>query len=162
MTIDPIALMKTGSIAKSTYKSATTSDDSAKAATKAATGTTATSSGATGTSSSGSAKNASSSKVSASDFILSESLAALVEYGAKGLSGSALAAYNSQALATQNSQSVVSSLPKGDSLTSNLVGTSSNYALYRKMQAYAATNPSNTTAETSAKTDVTATSKASQ
>lgn len=133
MSIDPIALSKTGSIEQSTYTSAASTATSSKASetSASAASTAATTASASGT--------AASSTISSSAFIVDDSLAALIENGSTGLSGASLATYNSQALLTQNTGSLIANLATGgDSMTSEIVGSSSSWSLYRTMQSAAA------------------------
>jgi hypothetical protein len=95
-------------------------------------GTSTSSTSASGSTSSGSGA---SSPLATSAFILDGNLASLDEQGAKGLSGMALAGYNRQALAVQNMQSMVGSIPAGDSTTSSILSSLGNLQAMQTMQA---------------------------
>ena len=83
--------------------------------------------------------------------------------GAAGLSGSSLATYNSRALMTQNTQSIIANLPAGDTLTSDLVSATTNASLYRKMTSAAANSSSSSgAAEEAAETTTTKATEASE
>jgi len=148
MSTDPISLLSTGSIAASTYNTDGTIGKPS-----------ATSPSKTTTSSSTASEPAStaSSPATGSAFILDANLAKLISRGASGLTGGNLSGYNSQALALQGNASLVSNMPTGDTLTSDLVGQSTNYAMLRELHTLApasATPGSTSTTTSSSKTTI--------